>query len=160
MSSQGGAGAATHLSEFSGQTQGNLQIISKLLSAAVPTFMVYHVEVVRQWASPATVRRPDGQLEERTMTPEQIAVMQGSFQRVATFADQAAKLFYQHLFLLDPQLKSLFPSDMHAQGRKLVQMIGLAVHRLNSPETLIPAVQELGNGKQCRDARRPAIPVM
>ena len=78
------------------------------------------------------------------MTPEQIAVVQESFQRVATIADQAAELFYQHLFLLDPELKSLFPSDMHAQGKKLVQMIGLAVHRLNSPETLIPAVQELG----------------
>jgi hemoglobin-like flavoprotein len=74
------------------------------------------------------------------MTPEQIAVVQESFQQVATIADQAAELFYHHLFSLDPPLKRLFPSDMHTQGRKLMQMIGLAVHGLDSPETLIPAV--------------------
>jgi hypothetical protein len=133
-----------HLSGFSGQTQGNLQIISKLFSVAGPTFRGYHVEVVRQWASPATVRRADVQPEERTMTPEQIAVVQESFQQVATIADQAAGLFYHHLFSLDPPLKSLFPSDMHTQERKLMQMIGLVGYGLNSPDTLIPAVQELG----------------
>jgi Globin len=47
------------------------------------------------------------------MTPEQIAVVQESFQQVATIADQAAELFYHHLFSLDPPLKRLFPSDMH-----------------------------------------------
>ncbi len=78
------------------------------------------------------------------MTPEDITVVQESFQKVASTADQAAEIFYRHLFLLDPQLKSLFPSDMHTQGRKLMQMIGLAVHGLKSPETLIPAVQALG----------------
>jgi hemoglobin-like flavoprotein len=33
---------------------------------------------------------------------------------------------------------------MQTQGRKLMQMIGFAVHGLKSPETLIPAVQALG----------------
>jgi hemoglobin-like flavoprotein len=78
------------------------------------------------------------------MTPEEITVVQESFQKVASIADQAAEIFYRNLFSLDPRLKSLFPSDMQTQGRKLMQMIGLAVHGLNSPETLIPAVQALG----------------
>ena len=78
------------------------------------------------------------------MTPEDITVVQESFQKVASIADQAAEIFYRHLFSLDPQLKRLFPSDMQTQGRKLMQMIGLAVHGLKSPETLIPAVQALG----------------
>jgi hemoglobin-like flavoprotein len=78
------------------------------------------------------------------MTPDDIAVVQESFQQVASIADQAAEIFYRHLFSLDPQLRSLFPSDMQTQGRKLMQMIGLAVHGLKSPETLIPAVQALG----------------
>ena len=78
------------------------------------------------------------------MTPEHIAVVQESFQKVVAIADQAAEIFYHNLFALDPRLKSLFPSDMRAQGKKLMQMIGLAVHGLKSPETLIPAVQELG----------------
>jgi hemoglobin-like flavoprotein len=78
------------------------------------------------------------------MAPEDIAVVQESFQQVAAIADQAAEIFYRNLFALDPQLQSLFPSDMHTQGRKLMQMIGLAVHGLKSPDTLIPAVQALG----------------
>jgi hemoglobin-like flavoprotein len=78
------------------------------------------------------------------MTPEAITVVQESFQKVAAIADQAAEIFYRNLFALDPQLQSLFPSDMQTQGRKLMQMIGLAVHGLKSPDTLIPAVQALG----------------
>ena len=78
------------------------------------------------------------------MTPEYIAAVQESFQTVASIADRVAEIFYHNLFFLDPQLKSLFPSDMQTQGTKLMQMIGLAVHGLKSPETLIPAVEELG----------------
>jgi hemoglobin-like flavoprotein len=78
------------------------------------------------------------------MTPDNIALVQESFQKVATIANQAAEMFYQHLFALDPQLKSLFRADMPAQGRKLMQMIGIAVNGLKTPETLIPTVEELG----------------
>jgi hypothetical protein len=35
------------------------------------------------------------------MTPEHIAVVQESFQKVATIADQAAAMFYKNLFILD-----------------------------------------------------------
>jgi methyl-accepting chemotaxis protein len=50
------------------------------------------------------------------MTPEHIAIVQESFQKVVTIADQAAESFYHNLFSLDPQLKSLFPSHLHAGG--------------------------------------------
>jgi hemoglobin-like flavoprotein len=78
------------------------------------------------------------------MTPDHIALVQESFQQVASIADQAAEMFYQNLFVLDPQLKSLFRADMPAQGRKLMQMIGIVVNGLKTPETIIPAVKELG----------------
>jgi hemoglobin-like flavoprotein len=78
------------------------------------------------------------------MTPEQIVSVQESFQKVATIAEQAAEIFYRTLFDLDPRLKSLFHSDMTEQGRKLMHIIGVAVHGLNNPEALIPAVQDLG----------------
>jgi len=92
----------------------------------------------------SAVRRSDAQRGGREMTPEQIALVQESFQQVDAIADQAAELFYHTLFALDPQLKRLFRSDMQTQGRKLMQMMGLAVHGLKSPDTLIPAVQALG----------------
>ena len=90
------------------------------------------------------------------MTPEQIALVQESFQKVAAIAEQAAEIFYRNLFDLDPRLKSLFHSDMTEQGRKLMHIIGVAVHGLKSPEALIPAVQALGRrhveyGVEARD---------
>src|SRR5262245_37237167 len=78
------------------------------------------------------------------MTPEHIAVVQGSFQKIAPIADQAAEIFYKNLFILEPRLRGLFPADMQAQGQKLMHMISIAVHGLTNPDTLIPAVQELG----------------
>jgi hemoglobin-like flavoprotein len=78
------------------------------------------------------------------MTPEHITVVQESFRKIAAIADQAAAMFYKNLFLLDPQIRDLFPTDMQTQGQKLMHMIGLAVHGLQDPDTLIPAVQALG----------------
>jgi hemoglobin-like flavoprotein len=57
---------------------------------------------------------------------------------------------------MDPRLKGLFGSDIKAQGRKLMHIIGNAVHGLKRPETLIPTVQDLGRrhvsyGVEARD---------
>ena len=78
------------------------------------------------------------------MTPRQIELVQGSFAQVAPIADQAAALFYHHLFSADPSLKPLFKGDMQAQGQKLMQMIGVAVGKLNELEVLVPVLQRLG----------------
>lgn len=78
------------------------------------------------------------------MTPQEISLLKSSFQKVAPIADQAAALFYARLFELDPSLRELFHRDMGEQGRKLMQMIGLAVNGLDHPETLAPAVRQLG----------------
>lgn len=59
-------------------------------------------------------------------------------------ADTAAKLFYGRLFELDPELRPLFKSDITEQGRKLMQMIQLAVRGLNDLPALVPAVEQLG----------------
>ena len=78
------------------------------------------------------------------MTPEQKKLVQDSFKYLAPIADTAAKLFYQKLFELDPELISLFKGDMDDQGRKLMKMIATAVNALDRLEEIIPAVQDLG----------------
>jgi len=78
------------------------------------------------------------------MTAQEIFLVRSSFLKVAPIADQAAALFYARLFELDPALRELFQSDMAEQGRKLVQMIGLAVNGLDRPDTLAPVVRQLG----------------
>jgi len=78
------------------------------------------------------------------MTPEHIALVQRTFADVLPMADAAAALFYERLFTLDPTLRSLFHSDMHEQGRKLMTVLQLAVAGLSRLEELGPIVQALG----------------
>jgi hemoglobin-like flavoprotein len=78
------------------------------------------------------------------MTPEQITLVQTSWEKVKPISDKAAELFYGKLFELDPELKDMFKGDMAEQGRKLMMMINTAVNALNNIEGIVPAVQDLG----------------
>src|SRR5215218_2895568 len=78
------------------------------------------------------------------MNAEQIKLVRDSFEKVAPIADTAAALFYGRLFDLDPALESLFKGDIVEQGRKLMQMIGMAVKSLDRLEQVLPAVRALG----------------
>jgi hemoglobin-like flavoprotein len=78
------------------------------------------------------------------MTQEQKHLVQTTFARVVPIADTAAALFYQRLFELDPTAQALFKTDLTEQGRKLMQMIGVAVRGLDRLDELVPAVRDLG----------------
>jgi hemoglobin-like flavoprotein len=78
------------------------------------------------------------------MTPHQATLVQTTWEQVVPIADTAAALFYGKLFELDPALKPLFTSDIKEQGKKLMQMITVAVRGLGNLAALVPAVQELG----------------
>lgn len=78
------------------------------------------------------------------MTPENQALVRDSFAKVVPIAPQAAALFYDRLFELDPSLKPLFKGDMTEQGRLLMAMLGTAVANLDKLEAIVPAVQALG----------------
>ena len=78
------------------------------------------------------------------MNPHQIDLVQKSFAQVAPIADQAAAMFYDRLFTLDPELRKLFKGDMKQQGTKLMQMIAAAVQGLDDMPKLAPVLSELG----------------
>ena len=78
------------------------------------------------------------------MTPEQIEMVKSTWTSVEAISDTAAELFYGKLFELDPNLKALFKGDMTEQGKKLMQMIGVAVANLHQLDQVLVPVQELG----------------
>ncbi len=78
------------------------------------------------------------------MNVQTIALVQGSFEKVAPIADVAAGLFYKRLFELDPSLRPMFPADLTEQKKKLMQMLTVAVRGLNRLDQIVPAVQALG----------------
>jgi len=87
------------------------------------------------------------------VTEQQITLVKSSFKQVAPIADVAAELFYARLFEMDPTLKPMFRGDMKEQGRKLMQMLSVAVNGLNSLEKIVPAIQDLGKRHVAYDVR-------
>lgn len=77
------------------------------------------------------------------MTPKQIELVQASFARVAPNAEVVAALFYERLFEIAPEIRSLFEDDMSEQGRKLIGMLAAVVSGLSNLETILPAAKAL-----------------
>jgi len=78
------------------------------------------------------------------MTNTQIELVQATFEAVQPIADKAAELFYNRLFEIDPSLRHMFRGDMREQGRKLMQMLAVAVAGLQRFDQLLPAVEDMG----------------
>ncbi len=78
------------------------------------------------------------------MTPEQVTLVQESFQKVLPIKDKAAEIFYDRLFELNPALRSIFPDDLTEQRKKLMAALATVVSGLAQPDTILPSVQELG----------------
>jgi nitric oxide dioxygenase len=78
------------------------------------------------------------------MTPRQIQLVRETFAAVEPIADAAATIFYRRLFDLDPDLRALFPSDLTAQRRNLMQTLTVVVRNLDRLEGILPAVEALG----------------
>ncbi len=78
------------------------------------------------------------------MTPQQIALVQESWEKVVPIAETAADIFYKTLFELDPALRPLFPDDLAEQKKKLMAMLGRVIPSLHKLDTLLDAVADLG----------------
>ena len=78
------------------------------------------------------------------MTPDQVRMIQESFQLVLPIRDEAAALFYGRLFEIDPSTRKLFATtDMKSQGGKLMAAIAMVVHALHAPEPMLGKVKAL-----------------
>jgi hemoglobin-like flavoprotein len=75
---------------------------------------------------------------------EEIETVQADWRSVLPIAAQAATLFYERLFELDPSLRHLFKPDLTEQKKKLLLMLGAAVQGLDDLPKLVPVVQSLG----------------
>ena len=78
------------------------------------------------------------------LTAAQKTLVQTSFATIVPIADDAAALFYQRLFELDPSLQAMFRGSMIEQRKKLMQMLTAAVKGLDRLEQLVPVVRDLG----------------
>ena len=77
------------------------------------------------------------------MTPQQIALVQSSWQQVLPIRSTAADLFYARLFEVAPEVRTLFRRDVHAQGAMLMAMLDAVVAGLSRLGDLLPTAQAL-----------------
>lgn len=77
------------------------------------------------------------------MTPQQVALVQTSWQQVLPIRTTAADLFFAQLFEVAPEVRTLFHRDVHAQGAMLMAMLDAVVTGLDRLGELLPTVQAL-----------------
>jgi len=94
------------------------------------------------------------------MTPDQVKLVQESFAKVAPISEQAAILFYDRLFEIAPQVKSMFPDDMTEQRRKLMATLAVVVKGLDNLESILPAASALAKRHVSYGAKPAHYPVV
>lgn len=77
------------------------------------------------------------------MNPQQIELVRSSWALVLPQREQAAALFYQRLFALDPAIRPMFTGDLRAQGAMLMTALNLVVQGLDQLERVLPTAQQL-----------------
>ena len=78
------------------------------------------------------------------MDEQTIRLLQGSFAEVMAIRQEAAALFYERLFAIDPALRPLFSdADMRSQEMKLMAALALVVGKLGQLDEVIPVLEML-----------------
>ena len=78
------------------------------------------------------------------MTPEQIDLIQRSFDRIWPVRRKLAGLFYSRFFELAPDAHRLFPADLERQHLKLMDMIAAIVGALDQRELFQSLISHSG----------------
>ena len=94
------------------------------------------------------------------MTLRQIELVQQSFRLIQPIIDDAAILFYDRLFEIDPSLQPMFRRSRREQARLLAQTLTVVVKGIDRPSQLRGAVEALGErhaGYGVRDEHYEAV---
>ena len=78
------------------------------------------------------------------MTPEQIALVQSSFERLGPDLPAVTARFYQELFQRDPAVRPLFTTDMAEQKVKFTQKLTEIVQAMPRLDELLIHTRALG----------------
>lgn len=78
------------------------------------------------------------------LTPSQVGLLKETYSRISRQNIQMSDLFYDRLFTLSPELRSMFPEDLGSQKNKFMNMIGVFVSKIEQPNFLNEEIQDLG----------------
>jgi len=78
------------------------------------------------------------------MTPDQIELVQTTFEKIGPAKEQIAGAFYDRLFELAPSMQSLFKNDMAGMRQQFMGAVDSAVVGLDDLEAVLPEIEALG----------------
>lgn len=78
------------------------------------------------------------------MTPEEIKLVQATWNSVAPARKAVADLFQARLFELDASLRTLFAGDPEQVRTKFLQVVSATIRGLDRLDVLLPVLRELG----------------
>jgi nitric oxide dioxygenase len=77
------------------------------------------------------------------MNPQDVALVQQCFKKVAAMGEPVAELFYAELFAIDPSLRRMFKGDMGAQRKKLLAALAMIIGSLHAPAKIMEPAKAL-----------------
>jgi hemoglobin-like flavoprotein len=80
----------------------------------------------------------------KTISAEQIALVQESLRQVLPDADASGVMLYERIFALTPDTRGLFPSDIRPHASRLAAAVKAAVDGLDDFEVMAPFFVGLG----------------
>lgn len=78
-----------------------------------------------------------------SLTTSEIMLIRDSYDRVSVGL-RFSRNFYARLFEIAPEFRRLFPDDLSAQARKLMEMLAAMVEKLDRPRELAELLGSLG----------------
>lgn len=78
------------------------------------------------------------------MTPEQLALVERSYDAILADGDRFSRRFYERLFERHPESRRLFPEDMAEQRAKLLMELGVLVTTIRHFDSFVARTKELG----------------
>ena len=95
-----------------------------------------------------------------TVDPVTIQLLQQSFQALAPHGDRLVVSFYTRLFERFPGVRTMFPTDMTAQRKKLLDTLATVIDGLAAPGAVRDQLRALGQRHTGYGARPEHYPVV
>ncbi len=80
------------------------------------------------------------------LASDEKALIRESYAKLVPVSSETSGIFYDNLFSVNPDLRSLFREDLQEQGMKFMSTIGVLVGLLDKPAILHERVRLLGEG--------------
>jgi hemoglobin-like flavoprotein len=77
------------------------------------------------------------------MTPQQVELVQRSFEKLTAMGETAWDGFYNELFAIEPSIRRMFKDDVHEQRKKLLAALALVIGALNAPARILDPLKKL-----------------